>query len=213
MLLALLLSGPALASKPFATRIDGCVLDGRLYDVQGDTAYPIGIALDLARYEGKRIAVEGTLSPRDRFSARGAVSVVSPRCPKRMRQAIAWDQAVNLRIAAGRAAEAGDFPTALDLVAQAMQRYTPPDCDAYADRATIYAQMGDIPAATEDLVRIQHKRCARSSQVNFLLLEHLGDALLAQGELALAKDAYQVAVEGCGGASYCERLVGKAAGE
>jgi len=72
-LFCLLIPVQALGSRPVDTIIVGCVIDGMLFDV-GDSlpvkkVYMITVvpALNLTPYEGKKIRVQGKLTPGDRF--------------------------------------------------------------------------------------------------------------------------------------------------
>ncbi|MHC1728634.1 MAG: hypothetical protein AB9866_21965 [Syntrophobacteraceae bacterium] len=76
--LLLLLAGSAQASRPVHKTVTGCVIGGVLYDLyefsdaagkRTITAYPLTIkGLDLSRYEGRKVSVEGYLLPGDRFN-------------------------------------------------------------------------------------------------------------------------------------------------
>ena len=78
LVIALALPLPAPASRPVPRTLEGCVLNGTFFSVYKGAAtetgprtvvYRIRVQnLDLSPYEGKRIRLQGSLSPGDRFA-------------------------------------------------------------------------------------------------------------------------------------------------
>lgn len=89
---------PSRASRPVDRNVNGCVAGGVLYDLYESrdaagkrtiTAYPLKIkGLDLSRYEGRKVSVQGKLSPGDRFSPIPETLRVHGPCDKGSQAAI-----------------------------------------------------------------------------------------------------------------------------
>ena len=89
---------PAPASRPVPRTLEGCVINGSLFSVyKGATtetgrrtiAYRIQVQnLDLSPYEGKKIRLQGDLSPGDRFNPDPKSLQVLGPCDRNSRDAI-----------------------------------------------------------------------------------------------------------------------------
>src|SRR5689334_2796745 len=111
-LVLLSLAGVAHASKPIKKTATGCVVKGTFYASDGDTTYRYGVVdVDLAPFEGKTIRMVGWLSPGDRFALadNARVEVVAKTCAAAMVRPIKRIEAMDLRLAAGRAAAAKQY--------------------------------------------------------------------------------------------------------
>lgn len=85
LLLSLLALAPAaaLASTPVNHRSEGCVLGGTAYSIyQGKTAYAFNLpqGFNLKPYEGKKVVLEGELSPGDFFTPRNNTMKILGPC-------------------------------------------------------------------------------------------------------------------------------------
>ena len=202
-LLLCFLTSTAYASKAVKTTAVGCVRGGAFYSVRDGHAYRYSIAkLDLAPFEGKHVSMKGSLLPGDRFilddGAKPEVKAAS--CPAAATRAIVRIEAMDLRLAAGRAAEAKEFDKAIELSNQAIALVTPADCDAHVDRGTIFAQAGKLAEARVDLAIVKsRKKCAveKDRKMNFLLLQDLATELLAKGDKVSAISALELALLSC----------------
>lgn len=190
------------ASMPVERVLAGCVIDDIFYSVNG-RAYRIrtGDSLDLHPFDGKAVSLRGLLYPGDRFQAdTSARPEVNGACPTAALRLIQKEKAVDLRVAAKVLAKAGDFDQALDLIARAMATLAPAECDTFTDRAYVFALKGDIPSAANDLTTIKAKKCAIDRHMNWLLLQDVGDVLLAKGDKSAAIEAFELALMACDGA-------------
>ncbi len=100
--LALLLSvvsvAPSRASQPVFRTVTGCVIGGVLYSLRETVspagkrdlvAYPLKVSgLALSRYEGKKISIQGSLLPGDRFNPKPETLKVLGPCDRRSKAAI-----------------------------------------------------------------------------------------------------------------------------
>ncbi len=86
------------ASRPVARTLTGCVVGGTFYSVSEGAAQPgrstpvvyrISVQdMDLSRYEGQKLQIQGYLAPGDRFTPdRKSIRVLGP-CDKATRRAI-----------------------------------------------------------------------------------------------------------------------------
>ena len=197
-----LLTSTANASEPVKKTVTGCVAKGAFYLVNGGRAYQFSIdKLDLAPFEGKSITVTGSLLPGDRFILDDGTkpAVAAETCPTATLRPIKRNEQIDLRLAADRAATAGDLDKAVELANQAVAVIAPPDCDTFVDRATILVKKGDLPAAKADLAAVKAKKCyvEKSIRMNFLLLEDLGKAFVAKGEKKSAITAFELGLASC----------------
>jgi hypothetical protein len=210
--LLLLTASTAGASKPVQRTLSGCVVDGTFYSIAG-RAYRISTpaSLDLRPLEGKGVSMRGWLSPGDRFElAQGARPEVMQRaCPTRSLRLVRRDQVMGLRVAATKAATAGEHDRAVELIGQAMALVSPADCDTFTDRAHIMALKGDLPAAAKDVATIKAKKCFVEGRMNPLLLRDLGTLLLSKGDRRAAISALELALAACDG-DWCRPDIEKA---
>lgn len=100
ILLVLSLAFPlaASASRPVPRTLEGCVVNGTFFSVykgastetgKRDIAYRIRVQnLDLSPYEGKKIRLQGRLSPGDRFTPDPKTLKVLGPCDRASRNAI-----------------------------------------------------------------------------------------------------------------------------
>jgi hypothetical protein len=99
------LPSPSLASKPWTTTLEGCVMKGVFYSVDEQNtakgvprtnAYRIDavkyddikLPYDLSPYEGKKIRVQGRLHPGDTFQLDSKTLKVLGPCDQKSRDAI-----------------------------------------------------------------------------------------------------------------------------
>ena len=202
-LIIIMLGSVAHASKPVKHTTSGCVVGGAYYGVDDDHAYRYAVMkLDLEPFEGKAIKMTGWLSPGDRFELLkdGKVIVLAQTCGAAMLTPIKRIGVMDLRLAAGRAVDAGDFEKAVQLANQAVAAVTPADCDTHIDRATVYAQKGDLASARADLAIIKARqkcRLVKGAQLNFLLLQDLAAAFVAKADKPSAVTALELAKTAC----------------
>lgn len=98
LVLSLALPLPASASRPVPRTLEGCVINGAFFSVykgastetgKRDIAYRIRVQnLDLSPYEGKKIRLQGRLSPGDRFTPEPKSLKVLGPCDRDSRNAI-----------------------------------------------------------------------------------------------------------------------------
>lgn len=99
MLWGFVLAGQADASRPVPRTITGCVIGGTLYSLYPSTSeatgkktftvYRITVKnMDVRRYEGKKIRVQGNLLPGDRFYAKPESLKILGPCDKASKKAI-----------------------------------------------------------------------------------------------------------------------------
>jgi hypothetical protein len=201
-LVALAFAGAAHASKPVKKTATGCVVKGTFYAVDAGTAYRFAVVdLDLAPFEGKTIKMVGWLSPGDRFALadNARIEVVAKTCAAAMTRPIKRVEVMDLRLAAGRAADAKQYEKAVELANQAIALVTPADCDAYVDRATVLTQKGDLDPARADLALVRTRKChlAKHATLNWLLLQDLATAFVAAGDKKSAVTALELARAAC----------------
>ena len=89
---------PAPASQPVARTLEGCVINGTFFSVYKGAATETGPRtvvyhlrvqnLDLSPYEGKKIRLQGHLSPGDRFAPDPKSLKVLGPCDRDSREAI-----------------------------------------------------------------------------------------------------------------------------
>lgn len=100
LLLATLVLGAAAtceASRPVQVATEGCVVGGRLYAIHDqETVYPYTLStpMDLRRYEGKRVWLEGSLLPGDRFTPRTRRFRVIGRVNRKVRGLVARHESI-----------------------------------------------------------------------------------------------------------------------
>ncbi len=199
---------PADASRPVARTLTGCVIDGTFYSIsvdpdtgRPDKAYPTrtGDGVDLSRYEGKTIILDGFLSPGDRFSVKAGIRPVvkSKTCGADERKAIGRESLVARVINAHRAALRGDFAEAYRQVDRALT-IDRSDCQTYIDRAYIHYLRGDFPAGDRDVHLVMNRQCPDMKRINFLILLDTAKVLLRHGKRAEAERIYRFAFDTCG---------------
>jgi hypothetical protein len=207
LLILVFVAGTASASKPIPWTMKGCVLDGVFYDIDKDGASRVkvlGMQLDLSKLEGKRIELAGLLYPGDRFKAGAKPPVVVRDCNAEEKRHVEYTKAHDLRMQAGRAADAGKLEEALKLVIASISLVQPADCDTYIDRAHIYVKRDDLPAATKDVTILKTRKCRFRGALNFLLLQELAADLRAKEAHRIAVDVLVMALEGCGNSDICK---------
>lgn len=199
LVLCLLVPAVAHASKPVKKTATGCVIRKTFFLVDGDTAYRFSIPIDLAPYEGKLITMKGLLYPGDRFTLEDGTQpqVKAAKCPAASLRPIKRIEAMDLRLAAGRAAKDGDYGRALELSNEAIAVITPADCDAYVDRATVHVQKKDLPPAKADLALVKAKKKCVSKGLNWLLLQDLAKEFVDKGDKPSAVIALELARVAC----------------
>jgi hypothetical protein len=183
-----LLPHVARASGPVDKTLVGCVVDGAFYSID-ERAYPIATqaSLDLKPFEGKSIALKGQLYPGDRFILDDGAKpeVKAQKCPAASIALVRREQASRMAIDAIYAAKEGDHARAVELVERAVALVTPPECDTLTLRAEVMALKGDTAAADKDVAAIKAKKAcsvANGKTVNPLLLQDVGNALVAKGD-------------------------------
>jgi hypothetical protein len=198
-----LAAATAHASQPVKKTVTGCVVKGTFFFVDGDYSYRFSIAdLDLAPFEGQTITMKGWLSPGDRFELEKDTkpTVKAKTCGPAMMRPIKRDEAVDLRLAAGREAKAGNWEKAIELSNDALAVMTPAECDSYVDRGTIFAQKGDLDSAKKDLAIVKaRKPCfvLRTRKINFALLEDFAQAFIDKGDKKSGVTALELALANC----------------
>ena len=215
LLLVCLLATAAHASKPVKKTATGCVIKGTFFLVDGTHAYRFSLDLDLKPFEGKLITMKGLLYPGDRFTLEDGTQpqVKAATCPAASLRPIKRIEAIDLRLAAGRAVKDGDFGRGVELSNEAIAVITPADCDAYVDRATIFAQKGDLDAAKADLALIKaRKKCVVDRRMNWLLLQDLAKAFVDKGDKPSAVTALLLAKAACD-STLCKPDIEKALAE
>lgn len=73
----------ALASLPVNHKSEGCIINGKVYSIyQKTTVYPYTLpkGYDLKPYEGKKVVLEGELSPGDMFAPKDKTLPVLGAC-------------------------------------------------------------------------------------------------------------------------------------
>ncbi|TAN43586.1 MAG: hypothetical protein EPN25_00270 [Nitrospirae bacterium] len=73
------------ASKPVDRKSQGCVMNGKVYSIyNAGTAYRYKLpqSFNLKPYEGKKVELEGRLSPGDRFIPKGKTLRVLGPCDR-----------------------------------------------------------------------------------------------------------------------------------
>ena len=190
------------ASKPIHTSMKGCVVDGVFYSI-GGRAYPMAMpeGVDLAPFEGKGIALHGSLYPGDMFflDRQREPEVLEAICPVEALRLIAAEQVMQWRVAATAASQTGDHRRARHYIGHAMSLVTPPDCDTFTDRARVLVAAGDRAGAARDLGVLEAGACDEPAHMNPLLLQDLGSELLAAGDKGAARRALHVALRACDG--------------
>lgn len=81
----------ALASLPVNHKSEGCVIKGRVYSIyQAKTAYAYSLpkGFDLKPYEGKKVLLEGELSPGDAFVPKDKALKILGACDAATRKLI-----------------------------------------------------------------------------------------------------------------------------
>lgn len=85
------------ASRPAQVASEGCVVGGRLYAIHDQEtvyAYTLSKPMDLRRYEGKRVWLEGSLLPGDRFTPRTRRFRIVGEVNRRLRGLVARYEAI-----------------------------------------------------------------------------------------------------------------------
>jgi hypothetical protein len=198
-LLCLLISVPALGSRPVDTIIVGGVMDGMLFDV-GDAlpvkkVYLINVVppVNLKPFEGKKIRWRGKLTPGDRFQPDSEPGIeVLGTCDQQTRAAIRQALPQAYRDKADAMAENDDWRRAGQYINHAIQ-LDGSDCSLYLTRAKFYQRQGKLAEAAADAQRAVQHGCNRYPDWAFLaaLLEKVG-------KKPAAIDAYAKAVGVCG---------------
>ena len=79
------------ASDPVNHKSQGCIINGKaysLYDANTAYRYELPKSFDLKPYEGKKVELEGTLSPGDYFTPKGKELKVLGPCDSKSRELI-----------------------------------------------------------------------------------------------------------------------------
>jgi hypothetical protein len=79
------------ASEPVKHKSQGCVINGSaysLYDAKTAYRYDLPKSFDLKRYEGKKVELEGMLSPGDYFEPKGKDLKVLGPCDSKSKELI-----------------------------------------------------------------------------------------------------------------------------
>jgi tetratricopeptide (TPR) repeat protein len=195
----LLIPVQAIGSRPVDKIIVGCVIDGMLFDA-GDSlpvkkVYLLTVdpALNLTRYEGKKIRVQGKLSPGDRFQPDLEKGIeVLGACDQETRAAIRKELPQAYSTRAQEMAENDDWQNAWKFINKAI-KLDSSDCTLYLARAKFYTTQGKFAEAAADAQRAVQQGCDRYPDWAFLA-ELLGKL----GKKVAAIDAYAKAVEVCG---------------
>ena len=198
-LFCLLIPVQALGSRPVHTIIVGCVIDGMLFDV-GDSlpvkkVYMITVVppLNLTPYEGKKIRLQGKLSPADRFNPDLEKGVeVLGACDQEVRAVIRKELPQAYSTRAEEMAENNDWSNAWKYINKAI-KLNSSDCSLYLTRAKFYTTQGKFAEAVADAQRAVQHGCKRYPDWAFLaaLLEKVG-------KNPAAIEAYAKAVGVCG---------------
>lgn len=195
----LLIPVQALGSRPVHKIIVGCVIDGMLFDVADSLpvtkVYLITVdpALNLTPYEGKKIRLQGRLSPGDRFQPDLEKGIeVLGACDQETRAVIRQELPQAYRTRAEEMAENDDWRNAWKYINKAI-KLASSDCSLYLTRAKFYTTQGKFAEAAADARRAVQQGCDRYP--DWALLAELLEKL---GKKAAAIDAYAKAVGVCG---------------
>jgi tetratricopeptide (TPR) repeat protein len=189
----------ALGSRPVDKIIVGCVIDGMLFDAGASLpvkkVYLITVdpALNLTRYEGKKIRLQGKLTPGDRFQPDLEKGIeVLKACDQETRAVICKELPQAYRTRAEEMAENNDWRNAWKYINKAI-KLDSSDCSLYLTRAKFYTTRGKFAEAAADAQGAVQHGCDRYPDWAFLaeLLEKLGKKVAAI-------DAYAKAVGVCG---------------
>lgn len=85
------------ASRPVRVASQGCVLGGRIYvihDARTVYRYELSRPMDLRRYEGKLVWLEGSLLPGDRFTPRSGRLRIVGRITRQVRELVARHESI-----------------------------------------------------------------------------------------------------------------------
>jgi hypothetical protein len=144
-------ASPAAASEPQPSQMIGCVIEGFFINSNGYRLRPraeaAGDAMDLTRFEGRSLLIDGALLPGDAFILKSLPRDVGP-CPDGIRQkatkTLPWAWVDSAR----RHRADGDLRNALIALNRALE------LDAtlcvYGQRAEILEAMGRIEEASAD---------------------------------------------------------------
>jgi hypothetical protein len=202
---SILLPCGADASMPVERTLTGCVIHTTFYSVypvqeKPLKAYRISVpdSINLSRFEGKTISVDGFLAPGDRFYLRDGARpvVVKETCSADYRKVINREVMIAYTVGALRAADRKDFKEADGLMAKALQ-LDENDCQTYIDRAFIYYVRGDSQSGRRDAKRVLDRQCPDRSRLNFLILGDVAKILLRNGKKQEAEEIYRLALETC----------------
>ncbi len=199
-LFVVLLGSRADASKPISWTMKGCVTGGVFYSIDQDRATPVktmnGTSIDISKLDNKFIEVKGLLPPGDYFAPGNAPPVVKRDCSASDKRNIEYAKAEGLRMQAARL-PAGKLDEAIKLVEESIKLVSPADCDAYTDRAHFYAKNNDLAAAGRDVTTLERKQCRFRGELNWLLLQELGNELVKRSDAKTAVRALTLARANC----------------
>jgi hypothetical protein len=88
---------------------------------------------------------------------------------------------------------------AIVLVDASIAFVAPADCDTYIDRAKLYTKKRNLLAVERDLTILEKRACRFRGQLNWLLLQELGNDLRARGFAKPAVRALVLARANCEG--------------
>jgi hypothetical protein len=143
------------------------------------------------------------LYPGDYFTPGGSPAIKGDCTDKDLR-AIEYAKAHEMRLESGRLAHKGKLDEALKLIDASINHIQPAACDAYIDRAHLYARKGEVVAAKRDVEVFKTRKCEYGGSLNFLLLHELGNELRTQKQFKTAVEVLGLALVHCGGSDLCK---------
>jgi predicted Zn-dependent protease len=198
-IICLLTPVQGMGSRPVKMAIVGCVIDGMLFAL--DDAGPVEKAqlitlappLNLTPYEGKKIRMQGALSPGDRFRpdmAKGikVLGTCDPEAGAVIRKELPWAYQTK----AEEMAENNNWSNAWKYINKAIELDNS-DCSLYFTRAKFYRTQGKFTEAVADAQRAVKYGCDRYPDWAFL-----AELLEKTDKIPAAIDAYAKAAGVCG---------------